>query len=305
MEGITDLPFRKLCRELGSAMSTTEFINALEILNGHPYHVDQRLAFDDGERPLSVQIFDNDPQRIIESAHVILKAKPDFIDINMGCSSKDVSGRGAGAGLLRTPHKIEEIFASLSKSLPVPVTGKIRLGWDDDSRNYLDIAKIIEANGGSSIAVHARTRKQSYAGAADWDAIAEIKQTVSIPVIGNGDIKQVADIIRMREHTRCDAVMIGRASIGNPWIFSGRDRIDIPFSEVREMIAKHLEAMVDFYGERIGVMLFRKHTVNYLKVYHLEKEEKRGLLTTETVPLFFEKLDQLELESRELLQPET
>jgi len=304
MEGISDQPFRMICRKYGASLSTSEFINALEIIHGHPYRISQRLAFDPSERPFSIQIYDNEPERIIRSANIILKANPDIIDINMGCSSKEVSGRGAGAGLLRTPKKIKTIFQNLSQTLPVPVTGKIRLGWNGATRNYLEVAKIIEDNGGSSIAVHGRTKNQGYNGEADWDAIAEIKQAVSIPIVGNGDIKCVADIQRMLDHTNCDAVMIGRASIGNPWIFSMRDRFEIPFPEVRQTMINHLSAMAAFYNERIGVMLFRKHAVNYFKVYFLEKEEKRALLTTETVYSFVHELDNLCLEKRDYLEKE-
>ena len=290
MDGFSDLPFRSICRELGSAMSYTGFINTLDILQGHP-RVAQKLAFLPEERPVVFQIFDSDPDRLLEVALRLQKLGPDRLDINMGCSVNCVSGRGAGAGLLRTPQKIAHIFRSLSQALTVPVSGKIRLGWDDDGRNYLLVARIIEENGGSLIAVHARTKVQGYAGLADWDAIAEIKQAVSIPVIGNGDVHTVADIERLQTHTGCDAVMIGRAAIGNPWIFSRLDRQQVPLDQVRAILLKHLERMSFFYGSELGLVLFRKHASRYLSPLPLTKEQRLRLLTAESRVEFLKLLD--------------
>jgi tRNA-dihydrouridine synthase B len=299
MEGISDEPYRTICRRLGSAISCTEFINAMDVLHGHPYRVDQRASFLPGERPVSIQLFDNEPDRIIKAAEIMMQVAPDFIDINMGCSAKKVSNRGAGAGLLRTPDKIETIFRELSRRLPVPVTGKIRLGWDGGSRNYLEIAKIIEQNGGTAIAVHGRTRKQAYSGQADWDAIAEVKQKSCIPVIANGDVKTNADIDRILSHTGCDAVMIGRAAVGNPWIFNRLEADQVPYTARYQIMKEHLLAMSNFYGEETGVILFRKHAVYYLKHYPMTREEKRILLSTRSFMDFFSVLDQLQLGQRE------
>jgi len=203
-----------------------------------------------------------------------------LIDINLGCSSKNVAGRGAGAGLLRTPLKIARIFRLLSRALDIPVTGKIRLGWDDDCRNYLLVARIIEENGGSLIAVHGRTKQQAYGGQADWDAIAEIRQAVSVPVIANGDVRTVADIERIKAHTRCPAVMIGRGAIGNPWIFSRLDREQVPFAEVRKVLHRHLELSQYFYGPERGLVVFRKHARRYLAPYGLPQGIHDQLMTT-------------------------
>lgn len=280
MEGYSDLPYRSLCRELGSAMSYTEFVNAMDVLQGHP-RVAQKLAFLPEERPVVFQIFDSDPSRLLEVALKLQESGPDIIDINMGCSVRRVSGRGAGAGLLRTPLKIARIFHSLSRSLEVPVTGKIRLGWDDNSRNYLLIARIIEENGGALVAVHGRTRAQGYGGRADWDAIAEIKEALSIPVIANGDVRSVADITRIKEHTACDGVMIGRAAVGSPWIFSRLDRENVSPELVRAIMARHLERMLSFYGRDRGLVLFRKHAYRYLRLSRLPREQRQRLLTIE------------------------
>ncbi|MCU0485857.1 MAG: tRNA-dihydrouridine synthase [Anaerolineales bacterium] len=276
MDGYSDLPFRALCRELGSALSYTEFINALEILNGHP-HVHKRYQYLPSERPVVFQIFDNDPDRLVRTALILRQYQPDIIDINMGCSAKGVAARGAGAGLLRTPLKIARTFRRLTHLLDIPITGKIRLGWDDASRNYCLVARIIEEEGGALVAVHGRTKVQAYSGNADWDAIAEVRQAVSIPVIANGDVRCAADIERLKAHTGCSAVMIGRAAISNPWIFSHRDRTEVSSDEVRAAVQRHLQLSLDFYGARRGIMLFRKYAARYLNP---TGELRQRMLTT-------------------------
>jgi tRNA-dihydrouridine synthase B len=285
MDGYSDLPFRTVCRELGSAISYTEFINALDILQGHPF-IHQKLAFLPSEQPVIFQIFDNDPKRLLEVALRLREHGPAAIDINLGCSAKNVSGRGAGAGLLRTPLKIARIFRTLSKALDVPVTAKMRLGWDDEARNYLLVARIIEENGGALIAVHGRTRQQGYKGQADWDAIAEIRQVVGVPVIANGDVRTVADIERIKSHTGCPAVMIGRAAVGNPWIFSRLDRGQVPFEDVLRLLLRHLELSLSFYGSQRGLVVFRKHAQRYLAPYELPKELQIRLMTCVDVQEF-------------------
>lgn len=277
MDGYSDLPFRVMCRELGSAMSYTEFVNALDILKDKPY-VHRRLAFLPQERPIVFQIFDSDPDRLLEAALRLQEYGPDIIDINMGCSDKSISARGAGAGLLRTPLKIARIFRKLSRSLEVPVTGKIRLGWDDDCRKYLLIARIIEENGGALLAVHGRTKQQAYSGSADWDAIAEISDSLKIPVIGNGDVRSVADARRLKEFAGCQAVMIGRAAIGNPWVFADLDREQVPVEQVRETMLRHLERSMSFYGPDRGLILFRKHASRYITPFRLPDVQRRRLL---------------------------
>jgi tRNA-dihydrouridine synthase B len=294
MDGFSDLPFRSICRELGSALSYTEFINTLELIqaggNGKssprlPSSMEQKLAYLPRERPVVFQLFDNDPQRLLEAALLLQERSPDVVDINMGCSVRSVSGRGAGAGLLRDPGKVAYIFDLLSHHLDVPVTGKIRLGWDDGSRNYLEVARAIEDHGGAMVAVHARTRQQGYQGEADWEAIAEIKAAVSIPVIGNGDVSTVSDIERIKSMTGCDGVMIGRGAIGNPWIFSRLDRSQVTPRQVRQLMFSHLERMQEFYGEGRGLVLFRKHANRYL-CHSTDPEMRRRLLCTENTKEF-------------------
>ena len=277
MDGISDLPLRGLCRRLGSAMTTTEFINALDVLENHPrYH--HRLAFEPYHRPLSLQLLGDDYIQILTAAQQLVpRVNPDIIDINLGCQSKNVTSRGAGAALLKTPEKIADIFRSMTQHFSQPITGKIRLGWDEDSLNYLEIAQLIAANGGAMVAVHGRTRKQAYRGQARWDPIREVKQALDIPVIGNGDVRSVADIDRIKDQTGCDAVMIGRAAVGNPWLFSRMDREDVPPKLVHETLVTHLNEMLKFYGER-GIITFRKYLKAYLAPYDIPREELLQLL---------------------------
>lgn len=294
MEGYTDMPFRRLCKQFGSSsLSVTEFINAIDVVNGHPYLVKNHAAFSPDERPVAIQIFDNVPDRIVAAAWKLMEYGPDFIDINMGCSVKQVANRGAGAGLLKEPEKIARIFSMLSHQLPIPVTGKIRLGWDDASRNYRDIARIIEDNGGKAITVHGRLRSQNFQSPATWDEITEVKQLVKIPVIGNGDIQSLEDAQRMIDYTKCDAVMVGRVAIGNPWVFLPARPETIPFTERTHVMQTHLQSMIDFYGETIAVVQFRKHAVAYLSPYNLKGEQRRVLLTTTTRDDFLRELDNL------------
>lgn len=278
MDGYTDSPFRRICRSFGASLNTSEFINGIDITFGHP-HLKTLTYFTEDERPFSYQIFDDDPDRLLHSAMQLNQRFPDIIDINMGCSAKNVSNRGAGAGLLKHPQKIRQIAASLVSSLSLPVTAKIRLGWDDSTKNYLEVAAILVDCGISAIAVHARTRQQGYSGKADWDAIAEVKASVSIPVIGNGDVLSLTDAERMREHTGCDAVMIGRAAIGNPWIFSGSDRSLVTREELFKVIGDHLRLMVDLYSERKGTLLFRKHLSRYLSGFLPTLESRKNIFS--------------------------
>jgi nifR3 family TIM-barrel protein len=273
MDGFSDLPFRLICRELGSAMSYTEFVNVLNLQGKRRRdETNLKLQFDPSERPMTFQIYGYDEDLLVNTAVRLQDLGPDIIDINMGCYVKDIARRGAGSGMLLFPNKIARIFSRLSKELRVPVTGKIRLGWDDTKRNYLEVAKILEDNGASLIAVHARTKVQAYTGQADWDAIAEVKQTVKIPVLGNGDVRTVADIEKIKSHTKCDGVMIGRGAIGNPWIFARKDRAQVTAQEKIALLRRHLSLSLDFYGSELGMRLFRKHASKY--VVNITGEDK-------------------------------
>ncbi len=232
------------------------------------------------------QIFGADPVTILEAAKRLQDFRPDIIDINMGCSVKKVSGKGAGAALLKSPAKIGRIFNLLSKELSIPVTGKIRLGWDTDSLNYRDVVQAMQENGARLVAVHSRTKKQAYKDSANWQAIAEIKNFAQIPVIGNGDVTCVADIARMKNQTGCDAVMIARAAIGNPWIFSRKDAAEVTLAEKLQMIRRHLAANLAFYDGDYGLILFRKHVVKYVTAVHGAREMRGRLVTAKTVAEF-------------------
>src|SRR5258707_10816227 len=242
---------------------------------------------------MSCQIYGHDEDRVVDTATRLQEYGPDIIDINMGCYVKSISERGAGSGMLCQPDKIGRVFTRLSRALSIPVTGKIRLGWDDTSRNYLTVARVLEDSGASLIAVHGRTRAQAYKGAADWDAIAEIKRAVRVPVIGNGDVHSVVDVARLRAHTGCDAVMIGRAAIGNPWIFAGLDREQVTLQEKSALMRRHLALNLDFYGPQTGLLLFRKHAARYIQGLPGEALLREPLLTASSVAEFDDRMDEL------------
>ncbi len=291
MDGYSDWPFRSVCRSLGSAMSYSEFVKVEDVLH-RPRHVRHKLYFEEAERPVVFQIYGDEPDRIVEAALIVQELGPDIIDINMGCPAKSVAARGAGVGLMRTPLKVARLFRKLGAVLRVPYTGKIRIGWDDQ-RTYRLIARIVEENGGSLIAIHGRTKEQSYGGQANWDAIAEVKAAVKIPVIGNGDVKTAADIDRLKQYSGCDAVMIGRAAMANPWIFSRLDRDQVSAEQVRQTMRLHLERNVQFYGAEDGQRLFRKHAVQYLLMRELSREDRKRILQARPPAEFMALLEQI------------
>jgi tRNA-dihydrouridine synthase B len=291
MDGYSDWPFRSLCRELGSAMSYTEFVKVEKILSRSKEPA-KRLFFKDIERPITFQIYGEDPDLILKAALKIQELNPDIIDLNMGCPAKTIADRGAGVGMMPSPLRIARTFRKLVKHLRVPVTGKIRLGWDRN-KNYKLIARIVEEEGGSLVAVHGRTKEQRYAGNSDWDAIAEVKSLVKIPVLGSGDVKLVADIERMKQHTNVDGVMIGRGAIANPWIFARMDRDQVSPQRMRELVHKHLARSVEFYGDEDGSRLFRKYAVQYLLMHTLTREQRKEILKPQPSGEFAKMLDQI------------
>jgi nifR3 family TIM-barrel protein len=275
-------------------MSYTEFIKAEFLVHAFE-HMAARMKFDEEERPLAIQIYGDEPEEILAAAVRVQEKRPDLIDINLGCPARRVVQSGGGVGLMHTPLKVAHLFHLLSSTLQIPVTAKIRLGWESE-RNYRLIARIIEENGGAAIAVHARTKEQGFRTQAEWDAIAEVKAAVRIPVIGNGDIQRPSDIDRMKAQTGCDAVMIGRAAIGNPWIFARLDRDQVPSEQVLRMVHRHLERSLQFYGPNKGLILFRKHALQYLKLQRLPRARRTPILLQENPQCFLALLDEAFLE---------
>lgn len=288
MDGYTDSPFRRMAKKHGAGLVYTEFINAMDIVNGSP-SIKEKLVFYPEERPIGFQIFDNDLDRLQKAAEILWQNYlPDFIDINLGCPNRRVVSRGAGAALLKQPEYIQEILSTLSRTLEIPITAKIRLGPDDESKNFLQIAQIIQDNGGKCIAIHGRTTKQGLKGEVDWHAIAALKNHVKIPVIGNGSIISPDDINLVKTITHCDGIMIGRGAIGNPWIFLNKTRVDIRKDIIIDTMLEQLSLSLSLYGEETGLLVFRKHAVEYVKDFNLEKANLIELLTCKTEKRFKE-----------------
>lgn len=270
MAGVTDLPFRKLCKEQGCGLLYTEMVSA-KAIHYKNKNTNDLLETEDGENPIAVQMFGSDPDLMAEIA-VELEKKPfDIIDINMGCPVPKIVNNNEGSALMKDLNLIEEILTKMVKAVKKPVTVKIRKGFDNDSVNAVEAAIVAESAGVSAIAVHGRTRDQYYSGNADWDIIRDVKKAVKIPVIGNGDITKPEDAKRMIEHTGCDGIMIGRAARGNPWIFSrtsyyletGILKPEPTVQEVKEMILRHVRLQVECKGEFMAVREMRKHIAWY------------------------------------------
>jgi len=237
------------------------------------------------------QLYGNDNLTILSAAMLLMDRKPDILDINLGCSVKAISARGAGAGMLRDMQNVYTLISTLKRELTIPVTTKIRMGWDENSKNHVEIAQMLEDAGSSLITIHARTRSQHFQQEADWSAITEVKQAVRVPVIGNGDVKTPMDINRMLNLTGCDAVMIGRAAIGNPWIFSRLTAEEIPVTEKLITMQKHFCLMEDFYGKDKSLLLFRKHTAGYLTHFSVEREKRAIILQSTSKSELFANLE--------------
>lgn len=271
MAGITDLPFRLICKEMGAGLVYTEMVSAKALLYGDE-KTKTLITSDRREKPLAVQIFGSDLESI-EFAVKYLNEYADIIDINMGCPAPKVTKNGDGSKLLLNLELVKRIVETAVKNSKVPITVKMRKGWDNEHIVALEASKIIEQAGASAITIHGRTRSQFYTGEADWDIIKQIKQQVSIPVIGNGDVKSAEDAKRLLDTTGADAVMIGRASIGNPWIFKetiqylkDKSLINLPTSEEKlSIMIKHLELACKIKGENIAVKEMRKQFACYTK----------------------------------------
>ena len=272
MAGVTDLPFRLLCKEMGCGLVYSEMVSAKGILYDNK-NTTELLEIDPNERPVAVQLFGSDPEILGAMAKKIEPYPIDIIDVNMGCPAPKIVKNGEGSCLMKTPELVGKIVKSLVESQSKPVTIKFRKGFDDDHINAVEIAKIAEANGASAVAVHGRTREQYYSGKADWDIIKQVKAAVNIPVIGNGDVFSPEDAKNLLDHTGCDAIMVGRGAQGNPWIFKRilhylqtGELLPEPTAEERvEKALRHSQMLIDYKGEYIGVREMRKHMAWYMK----------------------------------------
>ena len=289
MAGVADRAFRELCVEFGAAYVVGEMVSA----KGITYNNDKSLELleiSDEERPCAIQLFGYEPDVMAKAAEMSLAYKPDIIDINMGCPAPKIALNHSGAALMKNPDLCGEIVNAVRNAVGVPVTVKIRKGWDDNSVNAVEVAKICEQSGASAVTVHGRTRQQQYMPPADWEIIKQVKKAVNIPVIGNGDITNAYQAVKMLEETGCDMVMIGRGALGNPWIFRdinmliGNERVPFEVSETERIsvLLRHIQKLCEYKGEYIGMKEARKHAAWYFKGIHgaASLRKRAGTLNT-------------------------
>jgi len=272
MEGVTNFPFRFICKRLGADIVYTEFISSDGLIRDAVKSL-RKLELHDEERPVGIQIFGGDVDVMVKAAKIAEEVHPDLIDINCGCWVRNIVACNAGAALLKDLPQMERIASAVVKAVNLPVTLKTRLGWDENNIRIIEVAKMCEAVGIQALTIHCRTRTQAYNGVADWSWVAQVKEQVSIPVIANGDIDSPLDVKYVFDTTGCDAVMIGRGAISNPWIFRqakhylqiGELLPEASIDERIELCLRHLKMSVETKGERRGVLEMRKHYAGYLR----------------------------------------
>ncbi len=274
MAGVADTAMRTLCTQYGASFVVGEMVSAKGLCYNDRKSA-QLLSVTQKERPMAVQIFGDDPDFMARAAEMASHYAPDIIDINMGCPVPKVAGNGSGCALMRNQDLAASIVKAASQATDIPITVKIRKGWDDNSVNAVEFAQAMEQAGAKAITVHGRTRKQMYAGKADWGIIAAVKRAVKVPVIGNGDVSTAQQCVQMYKETGCDLVMVGRGALGNPWLFSEiRSLFDggiftaPDISQRMEVMLKHIEMLIADKGEHIGIKEARKHCAWYIKGLH-------------------------------------
>ena len=292
MAGTSNPAYIKICEQMGLGYAITELISAEAIIRGNKKTFDMLKGFENIQIPVAIQLFGSNIEVMKQAAKIIEKKySPKIIDINMGCPVPKVATKaGAGSALLKTPEKVFALVKEVCKSVNVPVTVKIRSGWDNDNINAVEIAKLVEKAGAAAITVHARTRSQGYGGKADWDIIKKVAQSVNIPVIGNGDIKTEIDAKNMLNQTNCTAIMIGRAALGNPWLIKntvsyleGKNNIKpIEYKEKIDVAKQHLDYLIKNKGEKIAVKEMRSQISFYLKKMPNSSEVKPELFKCQT-----------------------